>query len=178
MLAACPGPAGAPGDDGAPGAKGDKGDTGAPGDTGPEGPKGEPGYTPLQLKGAAPFVIISDKANAALGDAETIDLSDNFGSSEDVTAKAGAFTAGDDFEASVEGLMLTLKAIADTNGSAYEINSVPVTLTAADGGTVVLTVRARRNRAPTQPAAVSGDQVVRKSSTGYGSRDDGCLSGR
>ena len=160
MLAACPGPAGAPGDDGAKGDKGDTGDTGATGPKGDTGDKGAPGYTPLQLKGAAPFVIISDKANAALGDAETIDLSENFRSSEDVTAKAGTFTAGDDFEASVEGLMLTLKAVADVDGSPYAINSVPVTLTAADGGTVVLTVRARGNRAPTQPAAVSSDQVV------------------
>ena len=154
MLAACPGPAGAPGEDGA---KGDKGATGATGD---KGDKGDPGYTPLQLKGAAPFVIISDKANAALGDAETIDLSDNFRSSEDVTAKVGTFTAGDDFNASAEGLMLTLTPKADADGAPYGINTVPVTLTASDGSTVDLTVRARRNRAPTQPSAESGDQFV------------------
>ncbi|MDE0025112.1 MAG: collagen-like protein, partial [Spirochaetaceae bacterium] len=167
LFAACAGAVGPPGKDGAPGKDGTPGATGNTGADGPQGPQGEPGYTPLQLKGAAPFVIISDKADAAVGDAETIDLSDSFRSSQDVTAKVGTVTsasgaaASEDFEASVEGLMLTVKAVVATDNSApYEINTIPVTLTDEDGGTVILNVRARRNRAPTQPAAASDDQVV------------------
>ena len=162
MFVACPGPAGAPGDDGAKGDKGDTGDTGATGPKGDTGDKGEPGYTPLQLKGAAPFVLISDKANAAVGDAETIDLSNHFRSSEDVTAGTPvAGTDSDDIMATVEGLMLTVKALSTgTAGTAYDINTFTVKLTAEDGASVDLMVRARRNRAPTQPAATSDDQVV------------------
>ena len=151
LFAACAGAVGPPGKDGA------AGKDGAPGATGPQGPQGvpgEPGFTPLGLKGTAPFELISDKANAAVGDAKTIDLSGTFRSSADVTAKVGTVD-GDDIEASVEGLMLTLKAVvgASPDGTPYAINTVPVILTAEDGATVTLNVRARRNRGPTAPSA-------------------------
>ena len=158
IIGACQGAVGPKGDTGATGATGPAGTDGT---QGPAGPTGEPGYTPLQIKGAAPFIIISDKANAALGDAETIDLSNNFRSSQDVTAKvATTGRVGDDFTATVDGLMLTLKAVADADGSAYAINTIPVMLTDEDGATVTLNVRARRNRAPTQPVAAISNQVV------------------
>ena len=158
MFAACQGAVGPKGDTGPPGPTGLPGTDGT---QGPAGPTGEPGYTPLQIKGAAPYVIISDKASAAVGDAETIDLSNNFRSSQDVTAKVGTIDDGDDdFEASVEGLMLTLKAVADDGTASYAVNTIPVILTDEDGATVTLNVRARRNRAPTQPATESSDQVV------------------
>ena len=62
-LAACQGavgPQGPKGDTGQQGPKGDTGDTGDAGDTGPQGPQGEPGFTALQTKGTAPYVIIND----------------------------------------------------------------------------------------------------------------------
>ena len=156
MFAACQGAVGPKGDKGD---KGDDGAAGAPGAPGDQGPQGEPGYTPLQLKGMAPFVLISDNAGGAVGDPETIDLTNNFRSSQTVTAKAGTVT-GDDFTATVDGLMLTLKAIADDGSDPYAVNTVPVTLTDEDGASVTLTVRARRNRGPTQPVATSDDQIV------------------
>lgn len=152
-LAACQGAVGPKGDDGPKGDKGDTGDPGATGDPGDQGPMGEPGYTPLQLKGTAPFVLITDKASAAVGDAETIDLNNYFRASQTVTATVGD-SSEDDIEASLEGLMLTLKAVVgDPPEENYDINTFTVTLTDEDGGTVPLMVRARRNRVPTVPSA-------------------------
>ena len=74
-LVACEGPVGTPGEKGE---KGDKGDTG-------ESTTGPPGFTALQLKGAAPFVLINDvdgddEGTVAdePGEAQTIDLTTYF----------------------------------------------------------------------------------------------------
>ena len=150
IIGACQGAVGPDGDPGPTGPTGPTGPPGTDGAQGPAGPQGQPGFTPLQLKGTAPFVLISDK-DGAVGEAETIDLSNNFRSSEEVTATVGTVD-GDDIEASVEGMMLTLKAVADDGTAPYAINTVPVKLTAEDGATVTLNVRARRNRGPTAPS--------------------------
>jgi hypothetical protein len=136
---------------GAVGKVGEGGDTGATGPTGPSGPSGPSGFTPLQLKGAGPFILISDKAASAVGDEETIDLSGYYRGGEDVTLSDPVrMGSEDDITAKRVGNMLTLTPDAD---GGYEINTFNVDATDTDGADVTIVIRARRNRAPTIPSS-------------------------
>jgi hypothetical protein len=170
MFAACQGAVGKAGDQGDPGAKGDQGDQG---DRGPQGP---PGFTPLQVKGDAPFVLINDVDDADAdtdlddpGEAVTIDLTDYF------RGGTAPFEYGSpvvDGSATSDG-PVTIERVDD--GPMYKF-SVPaaqadgaglttweVTITDDDGSTLDIEIKARRNDAPTGAdaavAAIVGTQM-------------------
>ena len=147
---------------GAVGKAGEKGEKGDPGDT----TTGAPGFTALQLKGVGPFVLITDKAAAAIGDAETIDLSGYFRGGVapiKISDPVPQFVQGsttdtsDDITAKLDGTMLTLTPVA---AGEYVINVFSVEITDAEDSNITLMVRARRNRVPTVPADSTDNQVV------------------
>ena len=149
---------------GAVGPAGKDGKDGKDGADGADGATGPAGHTTLQLKGNSPFILISDKAGG-VGDAETIDLSEYVVGDEEKTygkpAAVGTDTDfTDDIEASIEGSMLTLKAVDGAAGQDYVINAFTVDISDTTGKVVTLTIRARRNQAPTVPAASLDDPVV------------------
>ena len=151
MFVACQGAVGKAGD------KGEKGDKGDPGDPGDTGTAGAPGFTPLQLKGDAPFIVINDAVeDAALGTTAgeagepfTINLAEYFrGGTSPFTFKLGVRVNDDiDFELVDGGPMLKLSVVADTSEDVT--NTSPVTITDADGSTLDFTISARRNNPPT-----------------------------
>ena len=159
MFAACQGVVGPSGKDGADGAKGDAGATGA---QGPQGIPGEPGFTPLQLKGTSPFIVINDidgddadEVADEAGEPMTIDLTDyfrggtepfNYGTPMRVTSTVITDTDNIDAELVDGGPMLKLSVPADTSGD--EVNAFTVTITDADDSTVDISISARRNNGP------------------------------
>ena len=164
------GPEGDKGDTGPTGPTGPPGDTGDTGAQGPQGPQGEPGFTPLQLKGVGPFVLISDKADDSVGEAETIDISNFYRGGEEPLTLAtpvaqnaqttGGTDASDDIEVKLDGTMLTLTPVTTgTAGTRYDINVFNVKITDADGAHVDLIIRSRQNRTPTVPTAEETDVV-------------------
>ena len=162
MFAACQGVVGPSGKDGADGAKGDTGDTGPQGPQGMPGEPGEPGFTPLQLKGTAPFIVINDidgpdaddTADEA-GKPMMIDLTDHFRGGTapfaygtPIRGTTTTITDIDNINAELVdgGPMLKLSVSAETSGD--EVNLFTVTITDADDSTVDVSISARRNNGP------------------------------
>ena len=156
-LVACEGPVGTPGEKGEKGDKGDKGETTA----------GLPGFTALQVKGTAPFVLINDvddddPDDTLLndpGEAVTIDLTDYFrggtapfeyGSPvvEGTPASTGAVT----IERVDNGPMYKFSVPA-VQADGADLNTWMVKITDDDGSTLDIEIKARRNDAPTGDAA-------------------------
>ena len=157
IFAACQGAVGPKGDKGDDGDKGDKGDT----------TMGLPGFTPLQVKGDALFVLINDVDNDDTddellndpGEAVTIDLTDHFrggtapfkyGSPvvEGEVASSGAVT----IERVDDGPMYKFSVPAEQETGA-DLTTWTVTITDNDGSTLDIEIKARRNDAPEGDAA-------------------------
>ena len=161
IIGACQGAVGAKGDTGPTGPTGPPGTDGT---QGPAGPTGDPGFTPLQLKGSQPFVIISDvedgddtDTDPDPGAAETIDLSESVrGGSGDLTfGNPGSDLAAavQVFDAALDGTMLKLTPKATQPTDAFVVETFTVMVSDEEGSTVDLEIHARRNRPPAGPAA-------------------------
>ena len=163
-LVACEGPVGKPGEKGE---KGDKGDTG-------DSTTGAPGFTPLQVKGDAPFVLINDVDDDGgtdltdPGEAVTIDLTDYFRGGTapfeygSPVVGAAASTGAVTIERVDNGPMYKFSVPADQSDGA-DLSTWSVTITDDDGSTLVIEIKARRNDAPegaeTAVDATVGTQV-------------------
>ena len=164
-LAACQGavgPAGPKGDTGATGPKGDTGDTGTTGPEGPQGPQGEPGFTALQTKGTAPYVIINDvddddadelKNNP--GEVDPINLMDYFRGGKEplmygTPTRVGTAPTGSPLDAMRVGDGPMYKfSVPENQADGVDLNTWTVRVTDADDSTIDITIKARRNDAPT-----------------------------
>ena len=152
IFAACQGAVGPKGDKGDDGDKGDKGDT----------TMGLPGFTPLQVKGDAPFVLINDVDNDDTndellndpGEAVTIDLTDHFRGGT-APFKYGSPVVGGvasdglvTIERVDDGPMYKFSVPADQATDGDGLSTWTVTITDDDGSTLDIEIKARRNDAP------------------------------
>ena len=175
MLAACQGTVGPPGKDGADGMDGAPG---TPGDAGPQGPKGEPGFTPLQTKGTSPYVLIND---IDATDDDTVNLVDPGKAVEvdlmkyvrggtepymyGVPTRVGTAPSGSPLTAVRvgDGPMYKISVPANQGNVEGQENEWKVMVSDADDSTIEITLKARRNDAPTantdSDVAVVGTQA-------------------
>ena len=150
------------------GAVGPKGDPGADGTDGTDGTPGRDAFIPLTLKPTTPMAVITDATDAddepVAGAAKAIDLADYVhGSAPRTYGKPSSsilVAAMQVFDAKLDGSVLTITPKKDQpaqESERYVLETFTVKI--SDGGESVdqhLMIPARRNRKPTNAAAVTG----------------------